>query len=107
VDLLSYAVVLEPEEEGGFSVHVPALPEAHTQGETIAEALANAREVVRLCVAARRDLGDEIPPTDDGAIVARVSVSPEPIRGSAFPSLADSANDRPSGSASSPKASFG
>ncbi|HZW53291.1 MAG TPA: type II toxin-antitoxin system HicB family antitoxin [Candidatus Elarobacter sp.] len=40
-----YAVVLEPEPEGGYSVSVPALPEAHTQGETIEEALADAREV--------------------------------------------------------------
>ena len=30
----SYAVVLEPETEGGYSVSIPALPEAHTQGET-------------------------------------------------------------------------
>lgn len=30
--MASYAVILEPEAEGGFSVVVPALPEAHTQG---------------------------------------------------------------------------
>ncbi len=29
----SYAVILEPEAEGGFSVVVPALPEAHTLDE--------------------------------------------------------------------------
>ncbi len=37
-------VILAPEEEGGFSVAVPALPGCYTQGETIEEALANARE---------------------------------------------------------------
>lgn len=37
-------VVLSPEAEGGFSVAVPALPGCYTQGETEAEALANARE---------------------------------------------------------------
>lgn len=37
-------VILLPEAEGGFSVAVPALPGCYTQGETEAEALANARE---------------------------------------------------------------
>lgn len=37
-------VILAPEEEGGFSVAVPALPGCYTQGETLEEALANARE---------------------------------------------------------------
>lgn len=39
-----YTVVLTPEVEvGGFSVTVPALAEIATQGETVEEALANAR----------------------------------------------------------------
>lgn len=75
MDLLNYAVVLEPQAEGGFSAHVPAFPEAHTQGETVDEALQNAREVITLCVKARRDLGDEIPPSDVEAVVSRVSIS--------------------------------
>jgi antitoxin HicB len=33
-----YSVVLEPAEEGGFIVHVPALPEICTEGDTEAEA---------------------------------------------------------------------
>ncbi len=44
----SYAVVLEPESEGGFSVHIPAFRGAHTQGETPEECLRNAREVLEL-----------------------------------------------------------
>jgi antitoxin HicB len=73
---LSYAVVLEPEAEGGFSVVVPALPEAHTQGETVEEALANAREVIELVLECRAERGEEIPPSDfEGVRVERVSVS--------------------------------
>jgi len=53
-----YAIVLEPEPgAGGFSVHIPAFPEAHTQGETIEECLTNAREVIELCLDVRRDEG--------------------------------------------------
>jgi antitoxin HicB len=74
--ILSYAVVLEPEAEGGFSVLVPALPEAHTQGETVEEALANAREVIELVLESRVERGEEIPPSDvEGMRVERVSVS--------------------------------
>jgi antitoxin HicB len=76
VESHSYAVVLEPEQEGGFSVSVPALPEAHTQGETVEECLANAREVIQACLLARQDLGEEIPPSDSGALLAVVTISP-------------------------------
>jgi predicted RNase H-like HicB family nuclease len=37
-------VLLEKEEDGGFSVVVPALPGCFTEGDTIEEALANAKE---------------------------------------------------------------
>ena len=74
--ILSYAVVLEPEAEGGFSVIIPALPEAHTQGETVDEGLANAREVIELVLESRLERGEAIPPSDvDGVRFERVSVS--------------------------------
>jgi antitoxin HicB len=69
-----YAVVLETAEEGGFVVRVPAIPEAHTQGETVEEALQNAREVIMLCLDVRRDRGQEIPPSDADARLAIVAV---------------------------------
>lgn len=64
---LAYAVVLEPAEEGGFTVIVPALPEAHTQGDTVEEALSNAREVIEGCLALRRELGEALPLSDTSA----------------------------------------
>jgi antitoxin HicB len=41
-----YDVVLVPEDEGGFSVSVPALPGCASQGETREEALAMVREAI-------------------------------------------------------------
>jgi predicted RNase H-like HicB family nuclease len=38
-----------------------------TQGDTIKEALANAREVIELCILSRRDHGEGVPPSDAGA----------------------------------------
>lgn len=45
-DVREYDVVLVPEPEGGFSVFVPALPSVATQGETVEEAMAMAREAI-------------------------------------------------------------
>jgi predicted RNase H-like HicB family nuclease len=39
-------VVLEPSDEGGFTVLVPALPGCISEGDTREEALANIREAI-------------------------------------------------------------
>lgn len=57
----SFNVVLTPEPEGGFTVTVPALPEAVTYGKTIQEALTYARECIELCVEMRLEEGLKIP----------------------------------------------
>ena len=41
-------VVLEPSEEGGFTVTVPSLPGCISEGETREEALRNIEEAIRL-----------------------------------------------------------
>ena len=46
----TYSVILEPAEEGGFLVHVPALPEICTEGDTEEEALAMARDAIELVI---------------------------------------------------------
>jgi antitoxin HicB len=44
----TFAVVLEPEEEGGFTVRVPSFPEIVTYGKNEQEALAMAEDAIRL-----------------------------------------------------------
>jgi predicted RNase H-like HicB family nuclease len=41
-------VVLEPSEEGGFTVHVPSLPGCISEGQTREEALRNIKEAIQL-----------------------------------------------------------
>jgi predicted RNase H-like HicB family nuclease len=41
-------VVLEPSEEGGYTIYVPALPGCISEGETKEEALANIKEAIKL-----------------------------------------------------------
>ena len=43
-------VVLEPSDEGGYTVLVPALPGCISEGENREEALANIREGIELCL---------------------------------------------------------
>jgi antitoxin HicB len=57
----SFSVILEPQEGGGFTVLVPALPEVVTEGDSEKEALANAQEAIRAIVEYRRDHGIAIP----------------------------------------------
>ena len=57
----SYSIILEPQEGGGFTVLVPALPEVVTEGDTEEQALANAREAIRAILEFRRAHGLSIP----------------------------------------------
>lgn len=41
-------VILEPSDEGGYTVYVPSLPGCISEGETVEEALDNIREAIDL-----------------------------------------------------------
>ncbi|MHB1416590.1 MAG: type II toxin-antitoxin system HicB family antitoxin [Chloroflexota bacterium] len=70
-----YSIVLLPEpEEGGYTVLVPALPCCHTQGETVKETLANAREVIELFVADLEAHGEPVPVETERPRVATVEI---------------------------------
>jgi antitoxin HicB len=75
----AYRVILEEDAEaGGFVVRIPAFPHAHTQGDTVDDALANAREVIALEIEVATERGEEIPAPDAHVpvLVERVSVAP-------------------------------
>jgi antitoxin HicB len=57
----TYRILLTPEEEGGFSVSVPALPGCFTQGETIEEAIEMAKEAISLYVESLEEDGEPVP----------------------------------------------
>ena len=41
-------IVLDEQEEGGFSVYVPSLPGCISEGENVEEALKNIKEAIEL-----------------------------------------------------------
>jgi antitoxin HicB len=57
----TFAVVLEPEEEGGFTVRVPAFPEIVTYGKDEREALAMAEDAIRLVIEDSLARGESVP----------------------------------------------
>lgn len=54
-------MLLSPQPEGGFTVTSPLLPELLTEGDTIDEALTNARDALAAVVEIYEDLGRELP----------------------------------------------
>ena len=45
---MKFNIILEPAEEGGFNVRVPALDGCFTQGDTEEEAMENAKEAIHI-----------------------------------------------------------
>ena len=45
---MNLRVVLEPSEEGGYTVYVPSLPGCVSEGDSKEKALANIREAIEL-----------------------------------------------------------
>jgi len=73
--LRRFKVIIEPEPEGGYSVHIPALPGCASQGETIEEALANIKEAIELYLWSLKDDKLPIPESDVDIELREVEVS--------------------------------
>ena len=60
----AYVCTFRREPEGGYTVRCPKLPPVVTHGSTLAQARANAREAIGLCLEMLREAGKPIPPAD-------------------------------------------
>ena len=57
-----YTIILHPDtESGGYTVTVPALPGCVTQGESVEDAIAMARDAIRVHIDALAADGEPIP----------------------------------------------
>lgn len=71
-----YTVLLTPDPvEGGFTVTVPALPGAITEGDTLDEALENARAVIEELLEVMVAEGVEIPEEDSKPVLRVIEVA--------------------------------
>ncbi|MBI3253099.1 MAG: type II toxin-antitoxin system HicB family antitoxin [Candidatus Omnitrophica bacterium] len=58
-----FKILLE-REKTGFSVLIPALPGCTTQGETVEECMANAKEAIQLYIESLKEDHQPIPESD-------------------------------------------
>lgn len=69
MNTIHYAAVFDKQAEGGYTVTIPELPEAITEGNTMEEARFNAAEALSLALSVRIELGEASPepspPTGD------------------------------------------
>ena len=68
---MKFTVILEP-EESGYSIHCPALPGCHSQGESKEEALANIKEAILLCLEVMSEEGHPKPEQSPEAIAEAI-----------------------------------
>ena len=59
--MYTYKIHLHKDEEGGYTVTVPALPGCITYGENVDEAIEMAREAIELYIEELQDRGEIIP----------------------------------------------
>ena len=59
-----YVCTFRPEPGGGYTVRCAAFPELNTNGRTLEEARAAAREALELCLEVYRDEGRPIPASE-------------------------------------------
>jgi predicted RNase H-like HicB family nuclease len=68
---MKFKVVLEPSDEGGYTVYVPSLPGCISEGDTLEEAMENIREAIELYLEPVED--DWI--VEEGVLAARLTVA--------------------------------
>ena len=59
---MQYTVIIEPADDGTFSVYVPDLPGCVSTGRSREEAVESIREAIQGHVQTLRELGETVPP---------------------------------------------
>lgn len=71
-----YTIILEPDlQEGGYTVTVPALPGIVTQGETLEDAIAMAKEAIQCHIEGLIADGEPVPEEREHPQAITISVA--------------------------------
>ena len=58
---MKYTIILEPQEEGGYTVTVPILPGCISEGDTKEEAIENIKDAISGYIGSLKKHGEPIP----------------------------------------------
>ena len=58
---MEYTAIIRKAPDAFYIASCPLIPEAHAQGQTDDECLANIKEAIELCLECRKERGEEIP----------------------------------------------
>jgi predicted RNase H-like HicB family nuclease len=58
---MEYTIIVREAPDRYYIANCPLIPEAHAQGKTYQECLANIKEALGLCIEYRKERGEEIP----------------------------------------------
>jgi predicted RNase H-like HicB family nuclease len=72
----TYSVILEPLEEGGFLVHVPAFPEIWVEGETEEEVLDGTKDAIERVIASYVERGAPLPAESRKPVIRVLTFTP-------------------------------
>lgn len=70
----NFKVIFEHNEEGGYTVTVPALPGCITEGDTVEEAMENAKEAITGFIEALKLQGQHPPEKDSQLLFGEVEI---------------------------------
>ncbi|MCO4294345.1 type II toxin-antitoxin system HicB family antitoxin [Solitalea sp. MAHUQ-68] len=71
---LTYRILLNKEQEGGYTVTAPTLQGCISYGETIDEAIENIKEAIELYIEALKESGETIP-TEENTLEYSLTIS--------------------------------
>ncbi len=66
--VLNYRVILIPEDEGGYTAKVPAMPGCITYGDTIEETLSMVKDAIEGCIEVLLEEAQSIPKDDSDTL---------------------------------------
>ncbi len=70
----NYTIILEPEEDGRLSISVPVLPGCLTWGDSVEDAIVQAKEAITAWVESARQHGEEVPEEHEPIQAIRIAV---------------------------------
>ncbi|MBV8822275.1 MAG: type II toxin-antitoxin system HicB family antitoxin [Ktedonobacteraceae bacterium] len=71
-----YTIILHPDaEQGGYTVTVPSLPGCVTEGDTLEEAIAMAKEAIQLYIESLIADGEPVPEEKEHVQVIVISIA--------------------------------